>query len=166
MKTITSELGKQEDTLDAFSCSGLDLDSLEGGPRVTKADFFCSRNNLKSLKHGPVSVGGSYRCINNKLTTLEGIAPVITDVLSCRKNNLTWLRNIHKQISEINGQANFKGNPIKSHVLGLLKIKGLKRVELDNEKVQVIVNKYLPQGDIFACQEELEDAGFEEFAKL
>jgi len=61
---------------------------------------------------------------------------------------------------------NFEDNPIKSSVLGLVKIKGLTNVIFDNKKLEKIMNKYLPLGDIFDCQEELIEAGLEEFAEL
>jgi hypothetical protein len=48
----------------------------------------------------------------------------------------------------------------------LLKIKNLKWVNLDNSKVEEIVNYYLPGGDIFDCQDDLIKSGFEEYAKL
>jgi hypothetical protein len=57
-------------------------------------------------------------------------------------------------------------NPILSNVLGLLKIEGLMVVYLLNKEVQAIINKYLPMGDIFKCQEELIEAGFEDYAKI
>jgi len=60
----------------------------------------------------------------------------------------------------------FSFNPIKSSVLGLVKIKGLTEVMFVNKKLEKIMNKYLPLGDIFDCQEELIEAGLEEFAEL
>ena len=60
----------------------------------------------------------------------------------------------------------FTNNPIESHVLGLLKIKGLQEVRLDDIQLTKIINKYLPLGDLLDCQEELIEAGYEEFAQL
>jgi hypothetical protein len=87
---------------------------------------------------------------------------------SCFNNNLTSLAGIHKIIKEIHGYADFRNNPIKSNVLGLMRIKGLTMVvHLDNKQVMDILNKYLRgDRDIIACQSELQDAGLEEFAKL
>ena len=46
-------------------------------------------------------------------------------------------------------------------------IDGLKFVGLDNEKVENIINKHLKgERDVFACQEELIEAGYEEYAQL
>jgi hypothetical protein len=88
------------------------------------------------------------------------------------------LHNIHKHIKHINGTADFSINPIKSHVLGLLKIEGLKYIKFvtfgytdkELDSVAKIINKYL-SGDrdamaVMSCQDELMDAGFEEYAQL
>lgn len=56
-------------------------------------------------------------------------------------------------------------------MLSLFKIKGLKRLGNNNilvtdcHKVFKIVDKHLANGDVFECQDELEDSGFGEFAK-
>ena len=152
-----------------FDCDhNIELTSMEGAPTsVGGASFSCAYNNLASLKGCPDTVRGWFSCQNNKLTSLEGVPASIGDVFYCRDNYLTSLRGIHKQIKHIGNAAEFAGNPIKSHVLGLLKISGLKTVTLNNTQVQEIINRHL-QGvrDIFACQEELIEAGFEEYAKL
>lgn len=84
-----------------------------------------------------------------------------------RGNNLTSLHNIHEELKNFEGIASFVDNPIKSHVLGLLKIKGLIGVKLDNKKLQEIINRHLKGNrNVFDCQEELEDAGLGAFAQL
>jgi hypothetical protein len=58
--------------------------------------------------------------------------------------------------------------------LGLLKIKGLREFKLsyttkdrdEGLKLLKILRKYLPEGDLFDCQEELIEAGFEKVAGL
>ena len=110
---------------------------------------------------------GYFSCADNKLTSLEGAPSVVNNDFSCSYNNLTSLAGIHKIIKEIHGCADFNGNLIKSNVLGLMRIKGLTRVILDNKQVQNILNKYLRgDRDIIKCQSELLDAGLEEYAKL
>ena len=103
----------------------------------------------------------------NKLTSLEGAPSVVKGDFYCSYNKLTSLAGIHKIIKEIHGFADFYNNPIKSNVLGLMRIKGLTEVFLDNRQVRDILNKYLAgDRDIIRCQSELQDAGLEEFAKL
>ena len=65
------------------------------------------------------------------------------------------------------GKADFEKNPITSCVLGLLLIDGLRGVWFDNGKLEIIMNKHLAgDRDVFACQEELIEAGFDEYAQL
>jgi hypothetical protein len=102
-----------------------------------------------------------------RLDSLEGAPSSIGGNLYCSNNNFTSLHNIHKIIKHIGGHADFRYNPITSHVLGLLLIDGLLFVMLGNEKVEDIINKHLEgDRDVFACQEELIEAGYEEFAQL
>lgn len=128
-----------------FNCVECGLTSLEGAPISTGGYFDCGSNLLTSLEHAPKKIGAAFRCSHNKLTSLH---------------------NIHKQIESIDGMFHADHNPIKSHVLGLLKIKKLDWVNMDNIKVMDIINKYLPEGDIVACQQELIEAGLDEYAQL
>jgi hypothetical protein len=61
-------------------------------------------------------------------------------------------------------------NPLKSHVLGLLLVKGCKEVVLDNKVVDEVLNRYLPntRGSkaVIEAQSELLDLDLEEFAQL
>ena len=146
-RSILSEMGKQEDPF----------------PRV----FYGSHNKLTSLEGAPSVVNGNFYCSHNQLTSLVGAPSVINGYFACSSNKLTSLAGIHKIIKEIHGVADFYNNPIKSNVLGLMRIKGLTEVFLDNRQVRDILNKYLAgDRDIIRCQSELQDAGLEEFAKL
>jgi hypothetical protein len=176
------------------------INSLRGCPQEIDGDFDISENNLKSLEFGPKIVNGDYYCVvsklvslngaprkvktfsavGNKLKTLDGIPKEIDGDCFLSNNKLTNLHNIHHLVETINGKLELLGNPIESHVLGLLKIKKLKNVKFSLlnansttskrifRLVQLgkIINKYLPLGDIFACQEELIEAGLDEFAQL
>ena len=87
----------------------------------------------------------------------------------CFENKLTSLKDIHKHIKKIGRSAFFKDNDIQSHVLGLMLIKDLKKVQLDNKEVEAIINRHLAGGSMrsaMECQAELIQAGFEEYAKL
>jgi hypothetical protein len=58
-------------------------------------------------------------------------------------------------------------NPIKSHILGLLKIDGLNEVKLDNKVAEEIINRELDENrSILSAIRDLTEAGLEEFAKL
>jgi hypothetical protein len=75
---------------------------------------------------------------------------------------------VYKHVTEIKGIFYAIENPIESHVLGLLLVKGVTRVYLDNEQVAKILNRHLGKGraGMLMAQEELIDAGLEECARL
>lgn len=125
---------------------------------------------------------GEFNVSENQLTSFENF-PKEARYISARGNKFTTLHNIHKYIHRV--PANFGldlcNNPIESSVLGLLLIKDLPSVSFDNfkggvklnqtlDKVNTIINKYLPntRGNeaVYECQEELIDAGYEEYAQL
>ena len=133
-------------------------------------DFICSSNKLTSLEYCPSEVGGDFSCFNNKLTSLEHCPSEVGEDFLCSSNKLKDLHNIHKQLKKMNGGFYVDKNPIESSVLGLLLIPGCKEVILDNEQVEEILNRYLPntrgQRAVVECQSELIDADLEDFAHL
>ena len=136
-------------------------------PRVFTGIFVANNIELTSLKGSPEEIIGDFDCSANYLTSLEGAPSSIGGNFVCDYNAITSLHNIHKQIKKIGDSANFTNNPIVSHVLGLLLIEELPYVVFDNEKLEQIINKHLKgDRDVFACQEELIENGFEEFAQL
>ena len=131
------------------------------------------RSILSVLGKMPERVEGDFYCYHNGLTSLEGAPSWVDGIFNCRDNNLTSLHNIHKHIKHIGGMLYASRNPIKSHVLGVLLIDGLQNIFLhdvtDERPVMVakILRKHLHSDrDVFACQEELIENGFEDFAQL
>ena len=55
-----------------FDCSGNNLTSLVGAPKIISEDFNCNDNHLTSLEFAPKSVGYSFQCGENLLTSLQG----------------------------------------------------------------------------------------------
>ena len=144
-----------------FNCSGNQLKSLEGCPQTIGGSFDCNNNQLKSLEGCPQTIGGSFHCFSNQLESLEGCPQTVGGDFDCSDNKqLTSLARINFYIHEITGIANFIGCPIKSNVLGLLKIRNLKKVAFDDKQLQEIMNKYLPMGDSTDCIDDLLDAGY------
>ena len=164
------DLGENPDQYnESLSCNRLSLTSLEGCPKKIMGDFSCFNNLLTSLKGGPEYVDDIFTCTHNMIETLEGCPSYLGNDAYFNNNKLTSLHNVHKHIKTFKGSLiSFSHNPIKSHVLGLLLIDGLYGVILDNHEVSEIIDKHLEPGmrDIFACQEELIEAGFEEYAQL
>ena len=151
-----------------FYCSDNELTSLEGAPSHVGGDFYCSYNELTSLEGAPSHVSGNFDCSVNKLTSLEGAPSHIGVGIYCSHNKLASLKDVHKHVTEIKGKFYAIKNPIKSHVLGLLLIKGITEVRLDNEQVTEILNRHLGKGraGMLMAQEELIEAGLEECARL
>ncbi len=164
---LTSLEGAPSSVGGYFVCSRNKLTSLKGGPTSVGGYFYCSRNKLTSLKGAPTFVGGDFNCPRNNITSLEGAPSSIGGDFSCPGNNITSLHNIHKHIKHIGSYADFNNNPITSCVLGLLLIDGLTHVYIHHIEVQKIINKHLSgDRDVFACQEELIEAGYEDYAQL
>lgn len=167
-KTVFSVRGKLSDHYPiTLNVNEYGLVSLEGCPTIVDGNFNCSTNNLKTLKGGPKRVGMDLDCSDNQLSTFEGFPESIGNYCWATQNNFTSLHNIHKHIKQVGGWIDFGNNKITSHVLGVLLIDGLRTIIIDNGKVDRIINKHLSgDRDVFACQEELIEAGLEDFAQL
>ena len=168
-KLITDKT-KDESWPGNFGCSYNKLTSLEGAPSSVGGNFGCSYNKLTSLEGAPSSVGGYFYCYINKLTSLEGAPASVGGYFICSYNQLTSLEGIHKILKQMNGTFYAQYNPLKSHVMGLLLVKGCKEVSLDNKVVQEVLNRYLPntRGSkaVIEAQSELLDLDLEDWAQL
>jgi hypothetical protein len=130
----------------SYGCSYNQLTSLVGCAQIIKKNLIAIGNKyLTSLEGGPRSVGGD--------VSLE----------FCER--LTSLQNVHLHLPEARAISILKV-PITGPLLGLLRVKGLKWVELDDYKLMSILNKYLPEGNLLACAMELIEAGYDEHAGL
>lgn len=164
---LTTLVGAPKKVIGNFNCEYNKLTSLEGGPKEVDSMFLCSYNTLTSLKGAPRKVGKDFICVNSKLTSLEGIPSYIGGYFDCSNNRLTSFKDIHKFTTEIHHRFYCEDNPIKSHVLGLLLIPGIKRI-VNDDKWANILNKYIGQGrkGMLDCQNELIEDGLEEYAQL
>jgi hypothetical protein len=172
-----------------YNCAHNNLISLKGAPQHIANNFYCNNNQLPTLADGPVKVEGGYDCQENRLTSLVGCAEVIEgdfnalgnshlvslkggprfvggDVYLSDCSNLTSIRDIYLHLPEVHGSINLVRVPVKGPLLGLLQIKGLRGIALDDKKLVAILNKHLPNGDIFECAVELAEAGYNQQAKL
>jgi len=167
---LTSLKGAPTSVGGDFRCYDNQLISLKGAPASVGGDFNCYNNKLTTLEGAPSSVGGYFNCSFNQLTTLEGAPSSVGDDFGCSVNQLTSLTGIHKILKQMNGNFYANGNPLKSNVIGLLLVKGCKKVELDNKQVMEIMNRHLqsPFGHlrVLECQSEMLDAVLEEWAEL
>jgi hypothetical protein len=195
-RSLTSLEGAPQEVGSGFSCYGCrSLTSLEGGPIYVSGNFSCIQcSSLTSLEGAPQEVGGNFICTGCKslvslkgapqqvgytfscsectsLTSLEGAPQQVGYDFSCYEcTSLTSLKGIGKQYLKKcdNELFLFSCKNLKSHMLGILLIKDLKKISFsDNIEVQNIINKHLDgDRDILECQEELITNGLKEFAKL
>lgn len=113
----------------------------------------------------------TYTVENLSINDLHKLPRVINASFVCYSDSLDTLHNFHKHVTTIDHMAEFHC-PFKSNLLPLLMIKSLDHVVLNNvdRKVEQIINNYLPntRGNdaVYECQNELIDAGFEEYAQL
>lgn len=134
-------------------------------------DFSCRSTKIKSLKGAPNYVGGYFNCEDTRITSLEGAPEHVGGFFDCRHTKIKSLHNVHKQIKYI-GRDFYISHTIKSHILGVMFIKGLLGIEfisgnVEQKYVEDIINKHLAgDHDPHTTQEELIDAGFSEYAKL
>jgi len=90
---------------------------------------------------------------------------------NCVETKIKSLHDIHKEIKHI-GCRLLIPDTVTSHILGVMFIKGLLEIEIQNDnieqkQVERIINKHLA-GDrnVHLAQEELLEGGLAEFAKL
>jgi hypothetical protein len=138
-------------------------------PRSIKSNLWCNNNLFTSFEGCARRIDGNLFAHNNKLlTSLEGGPSFVAgDVHFSSCSKLTSLQNIHKYFPEVHGWFHFDNTNIKEHVLGLLLVRGLQGVILDDAKLQNILRKLsYSSGNLLACALELIEAGYEEHAKL
>jgi hypothetical protein len=172
-----------------FNCKDNQLETLEGGPVEVGNHYICSANKLTSLKGMPRTINSDFWCDNNKLTSFESCARIIkgsmygghNELLTSLKGGpsfvggnvhlsncpkLTSLQNIHLHFPEVHGSFDLVNTNVRKHMLGLLLIRGLRNIGIDDTRLWSILHKYLNGGNLLACAVELIDAGYEEQAKL
>ncbi len=168
LKIIPVKFGK----VDMFFAEKNELTTLENCPEEAK-EMHLSNNLLTTLKGCPEKVDIFY-CSDNLLTNLE-FAPKYMMTFGFENNKITSLVGIHKNIIECD-YIEMSNNVIEEGGIGLIFIKNLHELDdfylkgcgTDFINASKIINKYLGQGKsgLLECQEELEEAGLGQFAKL
>lgn len=138
--------------------------------KVVNGDFnIDSCTELENLEGCPEEIAGNFYCSGlSKLSSLKGAPKKINEWCVLNNNqSLTSFTDIHRHLNEIRG-AFYSDTMVEGKALGFLKIKHLRSISLNRKlvKLEKIINKYLPEGDMFACQQELIDAGFGAYAQL
>jgi len=155
-----------------FFCASDDLTTCDGMPEEVGKDCLLDYNELASFVGVPHRVGQTFTCNGNPVTTLEGLPEFVgLHMYMNELPNIKSLQGFHKIVKNIgtsnDGMFECLNTPIESSVLGLLLVRNLSKVSLDNKQVTEILNKHLAgERDIHICQDELIDAGLAAFAKL
>lgn len=198
LKGCPSEVGGK------YIIKGKFIKSLSLGPKVVKGDCIISGTEITSLEGAPTEVGGVLSLsLNPKLTSFKGGPTKVGSHVIVEKNAL--LQNLDGLPEEIGGTLDLKNlrsgslkgigrvkscktiviSEIKSNILGLIMIDGLKEVEIswvidhhipgfDEKKLKDAINILKPyfgkgRGDkkmVFEAQEKLIDANLDDFAEL
>ncbi len=157
---------------ESFCVSENKLTSLKGSPTSVGLIFSCSNNYVTSLEGSPKYIGFDFSCRKNKLISLDYSPETIGRDFICAENQIHSLEGIHKSIKKIGRVFDCSHNPITSGGIGLILIEDLSSINakncMDFTKAAEIINKYLGKGKtgLLDCQEELEEASLEQYAKL
>lgn len=128
--------------------------------------------NYKNFTKLPINFGhvaGNFSCAYcHNLQSLEGVPTSIDGNFSCY--NCDKIKSLDYLPKQITGMI-FLGLTSKvKDVLKIFNIKGIKYLYFDDtrklKKLEKIINKYLPKRDMLNCQDELIEAGFEEYAEV
>ena len=181
---LTSLEGSPEIITHDFECDKNLFTSLEGGPKEVKGYYDCSHCRLVTLKGAPKTIGsnigsasamGAFMCSYNQLTSLEYAPEKVESSFHCDDNKITHFKDIHKTIKFVGSTFEFSNNPIKSHILGLLMIEGIRRFMFINDKIiEQVLNSALrefpnePKKRVLYAQKRLidEHENGQELAKL
>lgn len=88
-----------------FIIDSLNLETLEGSPKIVTGNFSAKYNQLKTLKFSPESCQ-NYIINDNQLESLEGISRNIQGNIICNNNKITSL----KGLSVVKGSLNIENN--------------------------------------------------------
>lgn len=148
---------------------GDSIESFEGCPSRVNGNFhvkgpYASFNGLTCEATRFVFLDGNFQ-------NLDGMNIYAHNKVAIYSKKPTSLSGVHKAIRHM---KDFYCGNVSDSVLGLLLVPGLQEVDFGMEAtrsaVAIIVNRYLEQGGgrqhVMACQAELIEAGFDDFAQL
>jgi len=173
---LTSLEGSPKNVPGGVYCSHNYLTDLEGCPKSVRA-LDAAHNRLKTLKGCPTFVQNGLILDHNNLKSFDVSEPIkLRSGIQLSNNKISSLEGIHKKIISMEGFIRLNFNPVKSHLLGVILIpgcRGLSTLSIPLKALQII-NEYLNKKigidvykeDLYHCQDELTEAGFEEYAKL
>lgn len=117
-----------------FNCSHNQLTSLEYCPTTIFGHFDCDRNMLKSLEYGPTGMRGFYSCNNNQLETLEYATGVECNTFYASSNSLKTL--LYLPLAKI---IHIDNNPFLGKYQKITDCKKLKKVQKIEMEKQLLL---------------------------
>ena len=140
---------------------------------IKLVNFTCHSTWLYVLKNCPINVDGNYEINYTSVRELSDRPKHVGGYFDCSDTKISSLKGVGTEYLEFIGKECMLSKNISSHILGLLKVKGLKEVETSNLKLGTdlrqaveIINKHLGFRNINKCKSELKDVGLEEYAQL
>lgn len=158
----------------SLTVSAGSLEDLHNFPSRVGGDLMVTHQELTTLEGCPSVVGGNVNLSHNpKLSSIEGICTEIGGNLHLEHTTIVDLRGIHKQLKKMGGYLDISSTPIVGGILGVMMIRGLTEVKCTSASSELgkaveIINKHLKsdERDVYACQDELIDAGYGAFSRM
>jgi hypothetical protein len=139
--------------------------TLEDGPTTVDGNYVVGNSLIKDLRGSPKHIQQNYgitECLF--LKSLNGCPETVGGVFSIyRAYGLPSIDYLPKSANEINLNACDKIR----NILKIFQVRGIKIFSFYHNQPSMvnIINKYLPTRDVIGCQDELIEAGFEEYAR-
>jgi len=149
------------------------LESLNHFPKVGLPGELCSVNintclSLRTIKGLPANLPGFLTMEWFRGPSLEGMPEEIGTHLYLGNSKILSLDYLPKRMPGENSTIDLTGLKHAKNFLAVFKVRELCKVDIDDNKpLEKIMNKHLAgDRDIMDCQEEMIEAGFEEYARL
>lgn len=175
IKNYTINPDKTVDVAGDVNLFNRGLDNLPIKFGTVSGNFLVRHNKFRNLRGFPHEIGGDLTVSYNPGIKLQGgDGMIVHGRVLTKGTELTTLEGVGQSFSEIHGSTfpnlEFNTHEITSGGIGLVLIKGLviRSAYGPFGKALNIIMKYLGQGKkgLLLCQDELIEAGLEEFAKL
>ena len=170
--------GCPTDITGTFNASYNIFPNLKDGPRRVGGDYYVSYNpELKSLDGMAEIVVGGVNLSSTRISEddFKYLPKKMKELRLSSCANIKTLSGLNKYVEEIERALGISGVDLTGGLLGLLKIKNLIGLQYGFgsdkplDKALKIIDNYLPvktSDDIMDCQDELIDAGLEEYARV
>jgi hypothetical protein len=170
--------GCPTDVTGSFNASYNIFPNLKDGPKRVGGDYYVSYNpELKSLEGMSEIVVGGVNLSSTRISEkdFKYLPKKMKDLRLSSCENVKNISTLHKHVQEIETAISVSGVDLTGGLLGLLKIKNLQAIQYGFssdrplDKALKIVDNYMPvktDDAIMDCQDELIDAGLEEYARV